>query len=154
MIPTFDEWMAANCTPSENYTFGQYGKYIEGWRNSLPWARKGMSVAYDNWAESRWEDIQDKQKPTEAWKMGLALTAKSITNTYDKGWLGKTVEEAADFSLTVPDTLAALVFLGMSVQPSNNTEKAADIKPTTPQRLPIGEIMTEKLQNSINKTEK
>lgn len=111
----FEEWLEANCTPPENYSLVQYGCYIEGWRNSMPWARKGMSIRYDKWAESRWDDIQDKEKLEEAWFMGLALVAKAITNTHDKAWLGKSIEEAADFSLTVPETFESLVTFGVQI---------------------------------------
>lgn len=114
MIPTFDEWMAENASPAENYSFAQYGRYAEGWRNSMPWAYRGMSIAYDRWAESRWDQIKDKDRLVLAWKEGLALKAKALSGP-DQAWRGRTTEDAADFMLTFRDTLSALVRMALAV---------------------------------------
>lgn len=113
---TFDEWIdSEKRIPRNEWTLSQYGKYAEGWRNSLPWAYSGMSISYDKWAELKWHSIQDKNKLKEAWRLGLGLCANSIlVNTKvrkkdadrfeeptDTNWKNKSVEEAADFILNV-----------------------------------------------------
>lgn len=108
-MQTFDDWMAANCNPPQNYSLLQYSRYIEGWRNSMPWAYPGMSIAYDRWAETRWSEIQNKDRLKLAWKEGLAIRAKAYLQNIDTVWRWKSVQEAADFALTIRDTLAAMV---------------------------------------------
>lgn len=118
MIQTFDEWMHANCKPAENYSFAQYGRYVEGWRNAMPWAHKGMSVAYDRWAESRWDDLAALPNPKEwakmAWEMGMQ-------NNYERLERGENLlsaEDAADVVLSIPAiALIAVNTLSKESQP-------------------------------------
>lgn len=113
-MQTFDEWMKENCNPADNYTFAQYGRYADGWRNSMPRSSKGMSISYDNWAESRWDEIQNKERLMLAWKEGVAIRAKAHLQDIDTNWRGKTVEDAADFMLTIRETFASLIDMGMT----------------------------------------
>lgn len=120
--------MKENCNPPANYSFAQYGRYIEGWRNSMPWAYKGMSLAYDNWAESRWEEIQDKERLMLAWKEGMGLCAKAYMQDVDTAWRGKSVEDSADFALTIRDTLASLCIMASSVLEEQQTSSKSVLK--------------------------
>lgn len=113
-MQTFDEWMKENCNPADNYTFAQYGRYADGWRNSMPWSYRGMSISYDNWAQSRWGEIQNKEWLMLAWKEGLAICAKAYLQDIDTNWRGKTVEDAADFMLTIRGTFESLIGMGMT----------------------------------------
>lgn len=91
---TFEEWVKQNVTkPEKDWTFRDYANYVTGWRNSLPWAYKGMGVAYDQWAEKQLEKhkIEDLRL---AWKYGLAVKAK-----YQTTYKSVSVEDAADMIL-------------------------------------------------------
>jgi uncharacterized protein with ParB-like and HNH nuclease domain len=77
------------------------------------WAYKGMSIAYDKWAETKWNEEQDKERLIDAWKMGLAIKSnafmrkkdkKWVRQEHDTAWLNKSVEECADFCLNVQET--------------------------------------------------
>lgn len=111
MISTFEDWFTENCSPSQIVTFAQYGRYIQGWRNSMPWAYKNMSLAYDAWAEKNWEKYPYKQQLIDSWKRALARHAKAVIETHDKKVLKESVQETADFELTVFGTLIAWVNL-------------------------------------------
>ncbi len=65
----------------------------------MPWTHKGMSLRYDQWAEMRWEKIQDRECLLNAWEYGLALCARAYLQDIDIEWRGKSVEDAADFML-------------------------------------------------------
>lgn len=107
----FEEWMTANCDPPENYSYFQYSNYIIGYQNSKPWAYKGMSVAYYAWAESKWTEHPDKDKLIQAWRDGLAISAKSIQG-YEPTWAKHTsAEKCADFMLSFPETIRSLIGL-------------------------------------------
>ena len=93
---TFEEWLSSDeRIPKEKWTFKQYGDYALGWRNSMPWAYKGMSLAYDQWAEKRYQDFPYKEKLKFAWNMGMQ-------NNYERLQRGDeqlSCEEAADLVL-------------------------------------------------------
>ena len=108
---SFDDWLSRTCTAPANYSFAQYGRYVEGWRNSKPWASAGMSIAYDRWAESRWDDTPSQSALCQAWEWGLALIAKSVLHGEPSWCRHASAEECADFALTLPDTFASLVNL-------------------------------------------
>ena len=129
MTNSFDEWMSKNNHTLEGKTFLQYAHYIEGWQKTFPWYYRGMSLAYNAWAEKRWEEIQDKDRLIKAWKDGLAIKLRSFMinkkekpgdedkweRSIDRGWLGKTAEEAADFMLTFEETLESLICLAIGL---------------------------------------
>lgn len=77
----------------------------------MPWAYKEMSVAYDQWAESKWCELQllcgDKAKEWAilAWKVGL----KSNFERPQRGAQPLSVEDSADIVLSIP----AIVFLAV-----------------------------------------
>lgn len=99
MTPTFEEWLAKDTRlPREQWTFKQYGNYADGWRNSMPWAHKGMSVAYDRWAEEKWAYFPDKDWLQVAWKMGLQSNHERL----ERGESALSAEDAADVVLSIP----------------------------------------------------
>ena len=129
---SFDEWLARTVSPTrraEPLTFEQYGRYVEGWQNSKPWSYRGMSVSYFWWAASRWDEIRDTERLRLAWKEGMALCANAVmindkkrkedpdnwVRPVDQAWRGSTIEEAADFALTIRETLGALVTMAVTV---------------------------------------
>ena len=112
---SFDDWLNRVCNPAPNFTFAQYARYIEGWRASKPWAYSGMSVAYDYWAEQRWDENPSQSDLRLAWQQGMALRAKSILQGEPSWCRHATPEECADFALTIPGTFVALVGMGNEV---------------------------------------
>lgn len=114
-MQTLEEWMAANASPGQAMTFRQYSNYITGWRNSMPWAYRGMSLSYDCWAESKCDEVQGRDRLKLAWKEGLALCARAWLDPVDHAWRHRTLEEAADFMLTIRETLAASVGIASGV---------------------------------------
>ena len=75
-ILTFEEWLALDKrVPEREWTVKQYGDYLQGWRNSMPWAWRGMSLAYDGWAEGVWESCPDREKLRVIWATGLKWCA-------------------------------------------------------------------------------
>lgn len=81
-VTDFKSWAAENAAvPMEDWTFRQYGNYVEGWRRSKPWAYKGMSVAYDWWAESKWNTVPDVKRLMDAWFKGALLSVVSRADT-------------------------------------------------------------------------
>lgn len=111
-MKTFDEWMADKLPP-KHMTLNQYSNYALGWRNSMPWAYKGMSIAYDAWAEKNWPMVQSVEHLKKGWEYGLALKGHALRSQHDKRWLHASVEEAADFGLTIDETLMALAELAV-----------------------------------------
>lgn len=99
---SFEQWCEINAhTPESSWTIRQYGNYIQGYRDSLPWAYSGMSLAYDKWAESRWQVIQDKKRLMLAWQRGLALKAKSYFQNIDTSWRERSLTDAVELMLIV-----------------------------------------------------
>ena len=98
MIP-FDRWLSENCTPPANYSLAQYARYVEGWRNSMPWAYAGMSLAFDRWAENQWDAVKDADCLKRAWRYGMAIIARARQSEIDRAWANRKPEEAADFAL-------------------------------------------------------
>lgn len=94
---SFDTWMADNCTPPANYSYAQYGRYLEGWRNSMPWAYKGMSLAYENWAETKWDIFPHKERLIMAWQLGMQNNYERL----ERGEKALAAEDAADVVLSV-----------------------------------------------------
>lgn len=115
-ILSFAEWEELNAKiPYSERTFLQQGNYLVGWRNSMPWAWKGMSLAYDKWAEKKWtsEECQSREILKKAWRFGQAYAAKVALGEIkvvlkdedgnvipDKYRERLDVEEAADLILT------------------------------------------------------
>jgi len=100
MILSFDEWLATGQrTPRNKWTFRQYGDYLEGWHQSMPWSYKEMSLSYYDWAESRWNDYPCAKALRISWKHGMALCAKAWTDGVYQEWKYKPVEDAADLML-------------------------------------------------------
>lgn len=110
----FEEWMKENCSPPDNYSFAQYGRYLEGWRNSMPWAYKDMSLAYDAWAESHWEKVDNTAKLKQAWRDGQSLRNYALHHPMDKYWMKRSTSESADFMLSFPNTIKELI--GIAIQ--------------------------------------
>lgn len=93
---TFEQWLTLDKRiPEKEWTYRQYGNYLEGWRNSLPWAWVGMSEKYDRWAEGKWPLMPIKEKLIQAWKWGLAISIRPEIE-----WARiASVEECADYML-------------------------------------------------------
>jgi hypothetical protein len=115
VIQTLEEWMAENTTPDAAMTYRQFSNYIIGWRNSMPWAYRGMSLSYDRWAESKWDEVQDRDRLKLAWKEGLALRSKAWLDPVDHAWRHRTLEEAADFMLTIRGTLESAGAMSLAI---------------------------------------
>jgi hypothetical protein len=67
-------------------TFGQYERYITGWRKSQPWYRKGMSLAHASWCEDNWpnRDTDDVEFLHLCWdsardRVASALCGEKVT---------------------------------------------------------------------------
>lgn len=125
---TFEGWLARTCTPPENYSFAQYGRYLEGWRQSKPWAFKGMSLAYDAWAETRWSDCPSLERLRDGWNDGLAIRAKSIFGGEPSWGRKSSMEECSDFALSLPETFEALAGMAVDVLAAQHPELFSEIR--------------------------
>lgn len=77
----FDRWLAGR----KYNTFKQYGNYVEGWRQSMPWAYKGMSIAYDRWAEKHWNGVCcDAECLRKVWEKAMVLGIISRAETVEE----------------------------------------------------------------------